>query len=67
MGLLFMGLLFYGTTFNELLFSSTLFHHFQPYNKNINNLFTYKKILLKLDNKNLKAYKRNIKVAAIKL
>ena len=32
---------------NNLMEISTLFHHFQPYGKNINNLFTYKKILLK--------------------
>ena len=62
-----MGSIFMGLILMRQLFSSTLFHHFQPYNENINNLFTYKKILLKLDNKNLKAYKRNIKVAAIKL
>ena len=62
-----MGSIFMGLILMRQLFSSTLFHHIQPDNENINNLFTYKKILLKLDNKNLKAYKRNIKVAAIKL
>ena len=55
-----MGSIFMGLILMRQLFSSTLFHHFQPYNENINNLFTYKKILLKLDNKNLKAYERNI-------
>ena len=30
--------------------TTTLFPHFQPYNKNINSLCTYKKVLLKLDN-----------------
>ena len=37
-----------------------LFNHFQPYNKNINNLFTYERILVRLHNQNLKAYERNV-------
>ena len=39
-------------------FLAIWFHHFQPNNKKINDLFTYKIILVKLDDWNLNLNKR---------